>query len=210
MVSAPELARPTTFAREACACNRKDEKSAVLSGARTDPTTLPPFLMTKAEVIVLKFLSEDIIGSNEKPAVIARLHCRFTRAPGERVVVIGVVDGVGRTVFVGQAPRGRSVHDEDLIALLRDFVHGERRPPTRRHRGSSRRPDRRTIAGPASRQGRPCSDGRRRRSLSDAPAPLPPKSSTAMRAAVTATLAADVGIGPRHVEQQAELQRRLR
>ena len=31
---------------EACACSRKDEKSDVLSGCRTAPTTLPPFFVT--------------------------------------------------------------------------------------------------------------------------------------------------------------------
>src|ERR1700757_3759898 len=32
MVSPPALARPMTLARDACACNRNDEKSLVLSG----------------------------------------------------------------------------------------------------------------------------------------------------------------------------------
>src|ERR1700722_691415 len=41
MVSPPALARPITFARDACACNRNEEKSLVLMGTPTFPTTLP-------------------------------------------------------------------------------------------------------------------------------------------------------------------------
>src|SRR3974390_2609924 len=43
IVSPPALARPTTFALEACACSRKEEKSLVLRGCRTGPQSLPPF-----------------------------------------------------------------------------------------------------------------------------------------------------------------------
>src|SRR5208282_2014836 len=50
MVSPPALASPTTLALEACACSRNDEKSLVLSGWRTLPSTLPPFFSTTAAV----------------------------------------------------------------------------------------------------------------------------------------------------------------
>src|SRR5664279_4769008 len=50
MVSPPALARPMTLAFDACACSRNDEKSLVLSGARTLPTILPPFFSTTALV----------------------------------------------------------------------------------------------------------------------------------------------------------------
>src|SRR3954471_8464675 len=50
MVSPPALARPMTFAFEDWACSRNDEKSLVLSGWRTLPTTLPPLASTAAEV----------------------------------------------------------------------------------------------------------------------------------------------------------------
>ena len=50
MVSPPALARPMTFAFEVCACSRNDEKSVVLSGWRTLPSTLPPFASTTAAV----------------------------------------------------------------------------------------------------------------------------------------------------------------
>ena len=46
MVSPPALASPITLAFEACACSRKDEKSDVLSGCRTLPSTLPPDFTT--------------------------------------------------------------------------------------------------------------------------------------------------------------------
>src|SRR5437762_9946658 len=42
VVSPPATARATTWAPEACAASRKDEKSSVAIGVRTPPTTLPP------------------------------------------------------------------------------------------------------------------------------------------------------------------------
>jgi len=50
MVSPPAFARPITFAFEVCACSRNEEKSEVLSGWRTLPSTLPPFASTTADV----------------------------------------------------------------------------------------------------------------------------------------------------------------
>jgi hypothetical protein len=46
-VSWPALANATTSAFEACACSAKDEKSAVLVGCRTLPSTLPPSSLMK-------------------------------------------------------------------------------------------------------------------------------------------------------------------
>ena len=41
-VSPPAFASPITSAPEPCACNRKDEKSEVPSGWRTEPEMVPP------------------------------------------------------------------------------------------------------------------------------------------------------------------------
>jgi len=46
IVSWPALARPITLAFEDCACSRKDEKSCVLSGCLTAPSTVPPEAFT--------------------------------------------------------------------------------------------------------------------------------------------------------------------
>src|SRR5207342_1153842 len=46
IVSPPALARPRICALLDCACSRKDEKSADANGARTEPTTEPPALVT--------------------------------------------------------------------------------------------------------------------------------------------------------------------
>src|SRR5471032_2281656 len=46
IVSPPALARPMTFALDVCDCSRNEEKSLVLIGARTPPTTVPPDLFT--------------------------------------------------------------------------------------------------------------------------------------------------------------------
>src|SRR5258707_4512048 len=50
VVSPPALASPITFAFEDCACSRNDEKSEVLSGCLTPPSTLPPLAVTVAAV----------------------------------------------------------------------------------------------------------------------------------------------------------------
>jgi uncharacterized RmlC-like cupin family protein len=46
--SPPALARAITFGLADCACKRNDEKSEVPSGARADPSTLPPSFVTSA------------------------------------------------------------------------------------------------------------------------------------------------------------------
>src|SRR5437868_10730981 len=50
MVSPPALARPMTFDFDDCACSRNDEKSLVLRGWRTLPSTLPRLAATAAAV----------------------------------------------------------------------------------------------------------------------------------------------------------------
>ncbi len=50
VVSPPALASPMILALEAWAWSRNEEKSAVLSGCRTLPSTLPPFFSTTASV----------------------------------------------------------------------------------------------------------------------------------------------------------------
>src|ERR1700736_6130724 len=50
MVSPPALARPITLALDDCACSRNEEKSLVLIGTRTLPSTLPPLASTTAAV----------------------------------------------------------------------------------------------------------------------------------------------------------------
>ena len=184
MVSAPALARPTTFAREACACSRIGREVSGAERRAHRPQHLAAVLVDEGGCVLLEFLSEDIIGSNEKPAVIARLYSRFTRALGERVGVKGVVDRVGPAVFVGQAHHGGGVHDEDLVPLLGDLVHGER---GRGARDIEDRFDALLVEPlPGQRGGKVDlvlmvgEDD-----LYRAPQHLPPKSSTAIRVAVT-------------------------
>ncbi|MNT82178.1 hypothetical protein D3C72_2218690 [compost metagenome] len=49
ITSLPPSARPMMPALEPCACSRYELKSGVLSGERTAPSTLPPFLSMTAE-----------------------------------------------------------------------------------------------------------------------------------------------------------------
>ena len=48
VMSEPPLAITTTLAFEACADSRCDEKSAVFSGCRAEPRTLPPAALTNS------------------------------------------------------------------------------------------------------------------------------------------------------------------
>ena len=50
-IIAAATASPRICALEDWACNRKDEKSVVPSGWRTDPVTVPPFSLTIAAVL---------------------------------------------------------------------------------------------------------------------------------------------------------------
>src|SRR5215471_15277857 len=50
IVSPPALARPMILAFDDCACSRNEEKSLVLSGTLTLPSTLPPLASTAAAV----------------------------------------------------------------------------------------------------------------------------------------------------------------
>ncbi len=68
-VSPPALASPITLAFEACACSRYDEKSEVLSGCRTLPSTLPPDLLHHIGGVFFEILAEGVIGSQEIPAI---------------------------------------------------------------------------------------------------------------------------------------------
>src|SRR5204862_3240617 len=54
IVSPPALARPRICALLCCACSRHDEKSLALSGARTEPRTVPPAALT---TVVASFCS---------------------------------------------------------------------------------------------------------------------------------------------------------
>src|SRR5208283_2388422 len=67
LVSPPPLAKATTSAPDPCACRRKDEKSAVLIGWRTDPTTLPPAASTAAVQLASRSLpkAESAVTKNQ-------------------------------------------------------------------------------------------------------------------------------------------------
>src|SRR2546423_12444220 len=73
VVSPPALASPMILALELCACSRKEEKSALLSGCLTPPSTLPPLAVTTAAVV----------RGEEEPAVATGFHQRLAGAVGE-------------------------------------------------------------------------------------------------------------------------------
>ena len=90
-MSPPALARPMILAFDACACSRKDEKSAVLSGTSTLPSTLPPLAVDDRGGVALQRMAEGVVGGDEEPGVAALLDQRAAGAVGERIGVVGPV-----------------------------------------------------------------------------------------------------------------------
>src|SRR4029453_7376469 len=89
VVSPPALASPMTLAFDACACNRKEEKSEVLIGCLTPPSTLPPFAVTTAAVSRSSACPNAKSEVKKKPAVAAGLGQRLAGAVGEYVGGVG-------------------------------------------------------------------------------------------------------------------------
>jgi hypothetical protein len=72
-------------------------------------------------------MAEGIIGGNEEPGVEALLDRGEPGHIGLRVGVKDVVNGVGAAGFVGEPDRSGSVEDDNLVAGFRDLTGGERR-----------------------------------------------------------------------------------
>ena len=66
-----------TLAFDACACSKNDEKSLVLIGWRTLPSTLPPFFCDDRFGVALKRMTEGVVGREEEPGVAAGLDDRL-------------------------------------------------------------------------------------------------------------------------------------
>src|ERR1700722_6240918 len=106
MVSPPALISATTRAFEACACSRNDEKSWLLIGARTPPTTTPPAFST------------------------TRRTSRGARR--QSIGVAGPVNNARRTGLSGEVRRRGAGDQEYAILLLYDAAGGERHSQVRR------------------------------------------------------------------------------
>ena len=123
--SPPALARPSTCAPEFCAWSRYEEKSEVLSGTRTAPTTLPPLAVTTRAADVLQLRAERVVGGEEEPRLAALVEDRRRGAVAERGRVVGVMDRVGRAILAGERGARRADRDERDFLLLGDGIHGE-------------------------------------------------------------------------------------
>ena len=108
MVSPPALARPRICALLDCACSMNDEKSLAESGARTEPTTLPPDGQHDLGRVGLQLRAERVVGGQEVPALAAGLDDGGCGALGQRDRVVGVVHGVRRALLVGQRRAARA------------------------------------------------------------------------------------------------------
>ena len=126
MVSPPALASPMILAFEACACSRNDEKSALLSGALTLPSTLPPLAIDDRGGVALERMTEGIVGGEEEPGVAAGLDQRLAGAVGEHPGVVGPVDGVGRAFRSGEIGDAAPETRNTLFFSRADLVDGKR------------------------------------------------------------------------------------
>ncbi|MEY9181081.1 hypothetical protein ABIA41_002516 [Bradyrhizobium sp. USDA 313] len=76
--------------------------------------------------VLLQVLAEGVIGGEEEPGVETRLHSRKTGHIGLAVGIEHVVDRVGTTGLVGETDRARAVEHDDLVARFRDLAGGKR------------------------------------------------------------------------------------
>ena len=75
--------------------------------------------------ILLERMAEGIVGGQEEPALAALLDDGVAGAVGERIGVVGVVDGIGVAVLVGQARAGGADVDQDALLLARHLADGD-------------------------------------------------------------------------------------
>ncbi len=158
--------------------------------------------------LALERLPEGVIGGEEEPGIPAALDHGAAGAVRQRVGVVGPVDGIGRALRPGQVGAAGARIDEDLVLLAGDLADGERH-----------------------RRGRDIEDG-----VDPVPVvPLPGDAGADIRLVLVVggddldadgfvdrrevfhrqlrrgdrSLAADIGIDPRHVVQDADLDRGL-
>src|SRR6266851_410526 len=87
---------------------------------------LAAILLDHGSSVAFERVTEGIIGGEEEPRVAAGLHDRFAGAVGERPGVIGPVDRIGSAFGAGQI-RGRCAGDEKYLVLVAyDLVDCER------------------------------------------------------------------------------------
>ena len=106
VVSPPALASPMILAFEACACNRNDEKSGRVERHVDAAEHLAAVRLDDRGGVALQRVAEGVIGGDEEPGVAARLDHRLAGAVGERIGVVGPMDGIGRAGLAGQVGGG--------------------------------------------------------------------------------------------------------
>ncbi|MNQ61404.1 hypothetical protein D3C85_757180 [compost metagenome] len=76
--------------------------------------------------IGLQRMPECVVCRQEVPAFAARLDHRRARAARQRNGVVGIVQGVGRALLVGQRGGTRAHHDDGFLLVRRHLGHGQR------------------------------------------------------------------------------------
>ena len=162
----------------------------------TEPTHLAAGSSTTAWCRRSQGMAEGVVGGEEEPGVAAALDDRLAGAVGQRVGVVGPVDGGRRAGSLGQIGRGRAGDDGRPCSSPRR-PPGPPARPTRSARRRSRRPRPASIHSRAMVEPTSGLFWWSAETISiGLPFTLPPKSSTAIWAAIDRARPGEVGVEP--------------
>jgi len=121
MVSPPALASRSPWRRTLC-LEQVRGKIWRIEGGQDRPKDLAANSIDGRGRVLLQGLAKSIVGRNEEPCCTAMLHHRFASHASRRIGVIGVVNGVGIAVFVGNrvepAPESMKMRCFSFATLL--------------------------------------------------------------------------------------------
>jgi len=115
-VSSPALAKPMTFAPEACRSQRMPHAAEYLAAGG----------LHRLRGLFLQIMTEGVVGGDEEPLLAALLHDRLAEAATVGIGVVGPVHGIRRTLFAGQQHRACARSDEGLVLLRAHAGDGKR------------------------------------------------------------------------------------
>ncbi len=87
---------------------------------------VPAALLDDGRGVALERMTEGVIRGDEEPGIRAALHHGLAGDLAERVGVVSPVDAVGRAGRPGEIRGAGPRHQEDLVLVAGDLLHGER------------------------------------------------------------------------------------
>ena len=117
MVSPPALASPITLRRRPAPAAGRTRSPWPGNGCAHGAEHLAAGCLDDRGGVALQRVAEGVVGGEEEPAVAALLDHGAAGAVGERIGVVGPVDGVGRAGLAGQVGGAGAGVEEDLVLL---------------------------------------------------------------------------------------------